>query len=114
MADPLLQGDFPVRGLNQAVAVAAMCLQEEATVRPLISDVVTALSFLAVVHDEGIPTPLPVPNSPSEEKASSEDEDHLDVDSAEERQRAVAEAIEWGSNSRTNNRRFRGGSGSSL
>ncbi|XVF32219.1 hypothetical protein REPUB_Repub17cG0062600 [Reevesia pubescens] len=46
LADPLLKEDFPVRGLHQAVAVAAMCLQEEAVVRPLISDVVTALSFL--------------------------------------------------------------------
>ncbi|KAE8712900.1 Serine/threonine-protein kinase CDG1 [Hibiscus syriacus] len=46
LADPLLKGDFPKKGLNQAVALAAMCLQEEATVRPLMSDVVTALSFV--------------------------------------------------------------------
>ncbi|KAF6136034.1 hypothetical protein GIB67_006926 [Kingdonia uniflora] len=47
MADPLLQGRYPMRGLYQALAVAAMCLQEQASTRPLIGDVVTALSYLA-------------------------------------------------------------------
>ncbi|KAG8067859.1 hypothetical protein GUJ93_ZPchr0005g15535 [Zizania palustris] len=47
MADPLLQGHFPMRGLYQALAVAAMCLQEQATIRPFIRDVVTALSYLS-------------------------------------------------------------------
>ncbi|KAE8659307.1 Serine/threonine-protein kinase PBS1 [Hibiscus syriacus] len=46
LADPLLKGDYPCKGLQQAIAVAAMCLQEEANVRPQMSDVVTALSFL--------------------------------------------------------------------
>lgn len=48
MADPLLEGNYPVKALYQALAVAAMCLQEEADTRPLISDVVTALEFLGV------------------------------------------------------------------
>ncbi|KAK9681600.1 hypothetical protein RND81_10G014000 [Saponaria officinalis] len=47
MADPLLGNKFPEKALNQALAVASMCLQEEASTRPLISDVVTALEFLA-------------------------------------------------------------------
>ena len=47
MADPMLQGQYPVRGLYQALAVAAMCVQEEPTMRPVIADVVTALSYLA-------------------------------------------------------------------
>ncbi|KAL8162808.1 hypothetical protein V2J09_014297 [Rumex salicifolius] len=47
MVDPLLQGRYPVRGLYQALAVAAMCLQEQAATRPLIGDVVTALTYLA-------------------------------------------------------------------
>ncbi|KAL8172454.1 hypothetical protein V2J09_024258 [Rumex salicifolius] len=47
MADPLLQGNFPKKGLYQALAVAAMCLQQEASTRPFISDVVTALEFLS-------------------------------------------------------------------
>ncbi|XP_020103184.1 probable serine/threonine-protein kinase PBL7 [Ananas comosus] len=47
MADPNLQGQYPVRGLYQALAVAAMCLQEDPALRPLIVDVVTALTYLA-------------------------------------------------------------------
>ncbi|URE02344.1 serine threonine-protein kinase [Musa troglodytarum] len=46
LVDPLLQGDYPAKGLSQAIAVAAMCLQEEASVRPLMTDVVMSLSFL--------------------------------------------------------------------
>uniref|UniRef100_A0ACD5WKV5 Uncharacterized protein n=1 Tax=Avena sativa TaxID=4498 RepID=A0ACD5WKV5_AVESA len=47
LADPLLRGDFPERDLNQAVAVAAMCLQDQASARPCMSDAAVALSFLA-------------------------------------------------------------------
>ncbi|XP_064983961.1 probable serine/threonine-protein kinase PBL7 isoform X1 [Musa acuminata AAA Group] len=47
MADPMLQGQYPVRGLYQALAVAAMCVQEQPSMRPLIADVVTALAYLA-------------------------------------------------------------------
>ncbi|XP_058109958.1 probable serine/threonine-protein kinase PBL7 [Magnolia sinica] len=47
MADPLLHCQYPMRGLYQALAVAAMCVQEQPTLRPLIADVVTALSYLA-------------------------------------------------------------------
>lgn len=36
-----------MRGLYQALAVASMCIQEQAAARPLIGDVVTALSYLA-------------------------------------------------------------------
>uniref|UniRef100_A0A199UA24 non-specific serine/threonine protein kinase n=1 Tax=Manihot esculenta TaxID=3983 RepID=A0A199UA24_MANES len=106
IADPLLLGEFPVKGLNQAVAVAAMCLQEEAGVRPLMSDVVSALSCLggspaeagAVTHDS-------LPSPPSEHVGDDED-------STRERQLAVAEAMEWGSNSR--HARSQYGSSSSL
>ncbi|XP_048140684.1 probable serine/threonine-protein kinase PBL5 isoform X2 [Rhodamnia argentea] len=47
MADPTLEGLYPVRGLYQALAIAAMCVQEQPTVRPVIGDVVTALNYLA-------------------------------------------------------------------
>ena len=47
MADPALEGRYPSRGLYQALAVAAMCVQEQPTMRPVIGDVVTALSYLA-------------------------------------------------------------------
>ncbi|XP_076956114.1 putative serine/threonine-protein kinase PBL7 [Bidens hawaiensis] len=47
IADPLLQGQYPARGLYQALAVAAMCVQEQPNMRPVMADVVTALSYLA-------------------------------------------------------------------
>lgn len=52
MADPLLEGKYPIKGLYQALAVAAMCLQEEAATRPMMSDVVTALEYLAMTKTE--------------------------------------------------------------
>ncbi|WOL04814.1 serine/threonine-protein kinase [Canna indica] len=52
LADPRLQGEYPAKGLNQAVAVAAMCLQEEASARPLIADVTVALSFLTTATSD--------------------------------------------------------------
>ncbi|XP_023005915.1 probable serine/threonine-protein kinase PBL7 [Cucurbita maxima] len=47
MADPMLRGQHPSRGLYQALAIAAMCVQEQPNMRPVIADVVTALSYLA-------------------------------------------------------------------
>uniref|UniRef100_A0A6N2L9A3 non-specific serine/threonine protein kinase n=1 Tax=Salix viminalis TaxID=40686 RepID=A0A6N2L9A3_SALVM len=47
MADPMLQGQYPSRGLYQALAVAAMCVHEQPNMRPVIADVVTALTYLA-------------------------------------------------------------------
>ncbi|XP_024378961.1 probable serine/threonine-protein kinase PBL7 isoform X2 [Physcomitrium patens] len=76
MADPMLQGRYPIRGLNQALAVAAMCLQEQAATRPLIADVVTALSYLASqIYNPGV-HPLGssrfAPATPSHEKPHKE------------------------------------------
>ena len=99
LADPLLNGDFPIRGLHQAVAVAAMCLQEEAHIRPLISDVVTALSFLGNGPDASTDASS-FPSPESDKKPAFSNEENYDEDSKTERQRAVAEAIEWGSTSR--------------
>ncbi|PAN18793.1 hypothetical protein PAHAL_3G226300 [Panicum hallii] len=67
MADPLLEKKFPLKGLYQALAISSMCLQEEASSRPLISDVVTALAFLADPNydppdDIKDPLPITVPN----------------------------------------------------
>ncbi|KAJ8447446.1 hypothetical protein Cgig2_019440 [Carnegiea gigantea] len=47
LADPALQGHFPLRCLHHAIAIAAMCLQEQPTYRPLITDVLVALEYLA-------------------------------------------------------------------
>ncbi|KAK8989232.1 hypothetical protein V6N11_063669 [Hibiscus sabdariffa] len=51
IADPLLEDNYPVKALYQALAVAAMCLQEDADCRPLMGDVVTAVEFLAKPKD---------------------------------------------------------------
>ncbi|CAL0302758.1 unnamed protein product [Lupinus luteus] len=114
LADPLLEQNFPIRSLDQAVAVAAMCLNEEPSVRPLISDVVTALSFLGTQDPALLPT-IDIPSSPRQEQESKNAAtlNLLDNDSVMERQRAVAEAIEWGSNSRNKAANMRR-SGSSL
>ncbi|PWA40323.1 mitogen-activated protein kinase kinase kinase 12/13 [Artemisia annua] len=81
MADPHLKGAFPDKSLNQAVGVAAMCVQEDPSVRPMISDVVAALSFLTVApplqpqQEPQLQTdPAPAPastNDPHEETRSS-------------------------------------------
>ncbi|PIA46743.1 hypothetical protein AQUCO_01500352v1 [Aquilegia coerulea] len=47
MVDPLLKGRFPVRCLHHAIAITAMCLQDEPTFRPLVGDIVVALEYLA-------------------------------------------------------------------
>ncbi|KAG4961301.1 hypothetical protein AAZX31_13G311800 [Glycine max] len=47
MVDPLLEGQYPMRGLYQALAIAAMCVQEQPSMRPETTDVVTALDYLA-------------------------------------------------------------------
>lgn len=46
MVDPLLYGQFSVRSLHHAVAITAMCIQEQANFRPIISDIVVALDYL--------------------------------------------------------------------
>ncbi len=66
MADPVLNKQFPEKDLNQAVAIAAMCLQEESAARPLMSDVVTALSFLSVANDDSNRS-APAPSIPPSE-----------------------------------------------
>ncbi|KAF7850927.1 hypothetical protein BT93_L4842 [Corymbia citriodora subsp. variegata] len=47
LADPLLQARFPIRCLHHAIAITAMCLQEQPNFRPLIGDIVVALEYLA-------------------------------------------------------------------
>ncbi|KAL4379906.1 hypothetical protein GQ457_02G027610 [Hibiscus cannabinus] len=76
MADPLLKKQFPERDLNQAVGIAAMCLQDEAAARPLMSDVVTALSFLSM--DNCNPTSLPSSTSSKLQLQERSDDDDYD------------------------------------
>lgn len=78
-----------MRGLYQALAVAAMCLQEQAATRPLIGDVVTALSYLASqIYDPGV-HPLGssrfAPATPSREKREKEKKMGAGANAIEER-----------------------------
>jgi len=68
MADPLLGAAYPTKGLYQALAISAMCLQEDATMRPSIADVVTALDYLT-----GSPPPPPPP-PPQQESPPPKDD----------------------------------------
>ncbi|CAI0381366.1 unnamed protein product [Linum tenue] len=138
LADPRLQGRYPMRGLYQALAVASMCIQEQAAARPLIGDVVTALSYLANQAYE------PNANGGSVGQKGSRDErggllsraedggggsgrrwdlDGFDKDDSPrdpaakvatnrdlERERAVAEAKMWGENWREKRRQSAQGS----
>ncbi|KAM0846583.1 hypothetical protein ACQ4PT_055596 [Festuca glaucescens] len=95
LVDPLLRGEYPEKDLSQAVGVAAMCLQEEDTVRPYMSDAVVALGFLAEVPAGCEEKPSTVlqkkqVEDPSLTNSTKQDESTFD------RQRVVAEAIEWG------------------
>ncbi|XVE56283.1 hypothetical protein DITRI_Ditri03aG0226200 [Diplodiscus trichospermus] len=47
LVDPLIRECYPRRCLNYAIAITAMCLNEEANFRPLIGDIVVALEYLA-------------------------------------------------------------------
>ncbi|KAK1318390.1 Serine/threonine-protein kinase PBS1 [Acorus calamus] len=100
LADPQLQGRYPMRGLYQALAVASMCIQEQAATRPLIADVVTALSYLANQSYDPSPSLRVSGNgdSPKERtKNGSEKEDSPKEKGRNlDRERAVAEAKMWG------------------
>ncbi|KAG0457928.1 hypothetical protein HPP92_023085 [Vanilla planifolia] len=130
LADPRLHGRFPMRGLYQAIAVASMCIQEEAAARPLIADVVTALSYLASqTYDPKVSPASSLRSSERRSRGSRDDrlgcENYDDVckwdvyglerDSPREvasgmsnrdvdRERAVAEAMMWGANWRDKQR----------
>lgn len=97
LVDPLLRGDYPEKDLGQAVGVAAMCLQEEASVRPYMSDAVVALGFLAEVPAGYEKNPRTVPQKKQVEDPSLTSTITKQDKSTYDRQKAVAEAIEWGS-----------------
>lgn len=52
LVDPLLEGRFSSRSLHHAIAITTMCLQEQASFRPLISDIVMALEYLAAQAED--------------------------------------------------------------
>ncbi|KAL6619095.1 hypothetical protein ACP70R_034234 [Stipagrostis hirtigluma subsp. patula] len=80
LVDPLIKKEYPAKALNQVVAMAAMCLQEEDSVRPLMADVVMTLGFLtALPPDPPAPAaPPPAAQEPEQDKGS----DHSDSSSS--------------------------------
>ncbi|ONK61857.1 uncharacterized protein A4U43_C08F34300 [Asparagus officinalis] len=87
LVDPILDGDFTLTSLNQVVAIASMCLQDEPSVRPLMADVVMTLSFLIEPSPSyqinKAPTPVQIPPSQSQppcqspSSSSSADNEHV-------------------------------------
>ncbi|CAN6223320.1 unnamed protein product [Urochloa humidicola] len=75
MADLMLQGDYPTKGLHQALAIAAMCLQEDATMRPGMSDVVTALDYLTVAGGGGAGDDESGDTDPNDDEPKQTDDD---------------------------------------
>ncbi|KAL2932900.1 Serine/threonine-protein kinase PBL27 [Bienertia sinuspersici] len=75
LADPLLEGNFPAKGFTEALAVAAMCLQEEQTARPMMSDVVTTIMYLT---SDNLIVNMKSPSSRSKPRV-----DHNDMKNAE-------------------------------
>ncbi|KAK9998473.1 hypothetical protein SO802_018076 [Lithocarpus litseifolius] len=84
MVDPLLQGQYPMRGLYQALAISAMCVQEQPNMRPVIADVVSALNYLASQKYD--PQIHPVQNSRRNPSSSS----HVRRESRDDDKRQIA------------------------
>lgn len=93
LIDPLIKGEVPKKSLNQAIAVAVMCLQDDASVRPLIGDVVTALSFLWIGPESDLPSPAFDTSPPSDDKVGGTEEDHFEEVSTGERDTDVKKAV---------------------
>ncbi|KAM0945179.1 putative protein kinase RLK-Pelle-RLCK-VIIa-1 family [Dioscorea sansibarensis] len=47
LADPLLQGRYPLRAFYQLVSLISMCLHDRDEIRPFMRDVVSALKYVA-------------------------------------------------------------------
>ncbi|KAI4365747.1 hypothetical protein MLD38_021708 [Melastoma candidum] len=106
LADPLLKSNYPVRCLNQVVAIAATCLNEEPSMRPMISDIVTALSFLSLGDGENNRESIRGQPPPKDARIIDilgdyfwEDGTGDDDEAAAGQVKVVAEATECGSNS---------------
>ncbi|WVZ98872.1 hypothetical protein U9M48_044247 [Paspalum notatum var. saurae] len=95
LVDPLIKKEYPAKALNQVVAMAAMCLQEEDSVRPLMADVVMTLGFLtSMPPDPPAPAAPPAAVEPKKDKelshsdssssSSSDDEGNEEEEEEEE------------------------------
>ncbi|XP_027345320.1 probable serine/threonine-protein kinase PBL5 isoform X2 [Abrus precatorius] len=88
MVDPLLEGKYPVRGLYQALAIAAMCVQEQPNMRPVIVDVVTALHYLSSQkYDPQIHSVQSSGRSPTSPRTMKRDDNQRHLFSSNEHER---------------------------
>jgi serine/threonine-protein kinase PBS1 len=81
LVDPLIKKEYPAKALNQVVAMAAMCLQEEDSVRPLMADVVMTLGFLTAMPPDP-PAPAAPPPAAAPEPKEDKESDHSDSSSS--------------------------------
>ncbi|GER49714.1 protein kinase superfamily protein, partial [Striga asiatica] len=72
MGDPLFEVNFSVKSLRHAVVIASMCLQEQASAQPAISDAATTLDYLASQADDSC-------KSRSQNVANSQSSPQLDI-----------------------------------
>ncbi|XP_051206110.1 probable serine/threonine-protein kinase PBL23 [Lolium perenne] len=100
LVDPLVKREYPAKALNQVVAMASMCLQEEDCVRPMMGDVVMTLGFLTMLPPDppsvNVPPPAAAPEPKKDEKShkshhsdsssssSDDDDDHGEEEEEEE------------------------------
>jgi len=98
LVDPVIKREYPSKALNQIVAMASMCLQEEDCVRPMMGDVVMTLGFLVdLPPDPPAPVVVPAPaaapepkkddqshHSRSSSSSSDDDDDHEEEEEEEE------------------------------
>ncbi|KAK7404648.1 hypothetical protein VNO78_05603 [Psophocarpus tetragonolobus] len=77
MVDPLLKGQYPMRGLYQALAIVVMCVQEKPNMRPDIVDVVTALDYIVSQDYDHQLHPMQCPRkSPHSHIVKKDDDDY--------------------------------------
>ncbi|XP_057544448.1 probable serine/threonine-protein kinase PBL7 isoform X2 [Amaranthus tricolor] len=111
LADPRLNGQFPMSALHRAVEVAAMCLRDKAVARPTMHDVALAMNYLTSRKHIR-------PHSVSEGNINSLDispRDKLKALSVDvNREQAVAEAKMWGEKWREKRRQSAGSSSDGL
>ncbi|KAK8457635.1 hypothetical protein SEVIR_3G219200v4 [Setaria viridis] len=81
LVDPLIKTEYPAKALNQVVAMAAMCLQEEDSVRPLMADVVMTLGFLTSMPPDPPAPVAPPATAPEPKKDKGRSDDHSDSSS---------------------------------
>ncbi|KAH9625328.1 hypothetical protein KSS87_003625 [Heliosperma pusillum] len=93
LADPRLNGQYPVSALRKAVDVAAMCLREDAKRRPTMNEVAAAMDFLTTLKG-GPPRSASVENIPT--VSVSPKETLKAMSQPVNREQAVAEAKMWG------------------